>query len=506
MNLGTKYVVLRTHARINDLLSVEQMKNLADAPNVQEFLLRLKDTSYGEIQVEEDDKIALNLEKNFIKKFIERIEEIVKITPSKMGEFLHAYFDFRFEVLNLKRILRGKFTDSSSEEIVESLIPIDPYIIKDYGELISSNDLESLVRKLSGTSYESLIGKLDLYKEYDALWPLELELNYIYARNILRLTEKLSAKDRHIVNSLVKYETDVENVLIAIKRRGKEGINLDEIFPVTYGIDKADLKKIIEAENLSKAIDELKEPYNQVLAPIKTGDIALVRAMLRKGKYETATAARAGDQFGFNVILGLTFLPYFYILFLMNHSIESVYFDGKGKDYTEETLKLAKKRADELGIKNIIIASYTGYAGVLASEVFKGYNLVVSAGMMGFTEPNVHRMVDGNRDKMEANGAKVFYHLHAFGGLGRSVKQRFGPIQVDEIIASVLRVFSQGVKVCLEISCMACDAGLIKAGEPVVAIGGSGGGADSSIVLLPSNTHRFFDTKVLEVICKPRVG
>jgi len=190
----------------------------------------------------------------------------------------------------------------------------------------------------------------------------------------------------------------------------------------------------------------------------------------------------------------------------MSHRIESVYFDGKGKDYTEETLKLAKKRADELGIKDIIIASYTGYAGVLASEVFEGYNVVVSAGMMGFTEPNVHRMVDENKAKMEANGAQIFYHLHAFGGLGRAVKQRFGPIQVDEIIANVLRLFSQGVKVCLEISCMACDAGLIKAGEPVVAIGGSGGGADSAVVLSSSNTHRFFDTKVLEVICKPRVG
>lgn len=301
-------MVLRTHARINDLLSVEQMKHLADAPDVQEFLVRLKETSYGEIQVEEDAKIALNLEKKFIKKFTERIEEIVKITPSKMGEFLHAYFDFRFEVLNLKRILRGKFTESSSEEIAESLIPIDPYIIKDYGELIASNDLESLVRKLSGTSYESLIAKLDLYKEYDALWPLELELNYIYARNILKLTEKLPAKDRHIVNSLVKYETDVENVLIAIKRRGKKGVNLDEIFPVTYGIEIEDLQKVIEAESVSQAIDDLKEPYNKVLAPIKTGDIALVRAMLRKGKYEAATAARASDQYGFSVILA--FLVY----------------------------------------------------------------------------------------------------------------------------------------------------------------------------------------------------
>ena len=126
MNLGLEYVVLRTHAKINGLLSVEQMKQLADAPDVQEFLLRLKETSYGEINVEENDKIALNLEKNFIKKFTERIEEIVKMTPNKMGVFLHAYFDFRFEVLNLKRILRGKFTESSSEEITESLIPIDP--------------------------------------------------------------------------------------------------------------------------------------------------------------------------------------------------------------------------------------------------------------------------------------------------------------------------------------------------------------------------------------------
>jgi len=75
MNLGLEYVVLRTHARINDLLSVEQMKQLADAPDVQEFLLRLKETTYGEINVEENDKIALNLEKNFIKKFTERIGE-----------------------------------------------------------------------------------------------------------------------------------------------------------------------------------------------------------------------------------------------------------------------------------------------------------------------------------------------------------------------------------------------------------------------------------------------
>jgi vacuolar-type H+-ATPase subunit C/Vma6 len=301
-------VVLRTHARIADLLNKEQMRHLSEASDINEFLLRLKETPYGEIEVEQNDKIALNLEKVFIKKFTERIEEIVKITPASMGVFLHAYFDFRFEVLNLKRILRGKFTDSSVEEITDSLIPIDPYIVKDYTELITAENLEEAVKKLDGTSYQSLVDKLALYKQYDALWPLELELNYIYAKNILRLTEKLPQQDRHIVNSLVKYETDVENVLIAIKRRGKSEVDLDEIFPVTYGISKEDLRGVIEAESLTKAIDDLDEPYKSVLTPIKTGDIALVRAMLRKGKYDAATKARAGNQFGFNVILA--FLVY----------------------------------------------------------------------------------------------------------------------------------------------------------------------------------------------------
>ncbi len=188
----------------------------------------------------------------------------------------------------------------------------------------------------------------------------------------------------------------------------------------------------------------------------------------------------------------------------MSRESKTVYFDEPGKANTDETLRLAKERADELGIRNIVVASYTGYTGVKASEVFKGYNLVISAGVVGFREPNQHRMDPEARAKIEANEGKIFFSTHAFGTLGRAVNRRFNTIQVDEIIAHVLRRFSQGVKVGCEVSCMAADAGLIKTDEEAVAIGGSGGGSDTAIVLMPSNTHTFFDTKVLEIICKPR--
>ncbi|RLI36102.1 hypothetical protein DRO66_06255, partial [Candidatus Bathyarchaeota archaeon] len=78
-------------------------------------------------------------------------------------------------------------------------------------------------------------------------------------------------------------------------------------------------------------------------------------------------------------------------------------------------------------------------------------------------------------------------------------------IQVDEIIAHVLRLFGAGTKVACEIACMATDAGLLRTDEEVIGIGGTGGGADTAIVLKPSNTHTFFDTRIKEIICKPRL-
>jgi hypothetical protein len=51
---------------------------------------------------------------------------------------------------------------------------------------------------------------------------------------------------------------------------------------------------------------------------------------------------------------------------------------------------------------------------------------------------------------------------------------------------------------------MAADAGLVRTGEDVISLGGSGEGVDTALVVRPSNSSRFFDLKVREVICKPR--
>ncbi|MFA5363644.1 MAG: pyruvate kinase alpha/beta domain-containing protein [Candidatus Bathyarchaeia archaeon] len=183
----------------------------------------------------------------------------------------------------------------------------------------------------------------------------------------------------------------------------------------------------------------------------------------------------------------------------------TVYFEQTGPKNTSETLRLAKKRADELGIRSVVVASTSGETGVKASEVFKGYNLVVVSHVTGFTQPNVQQLLPKNREIIENRGANVLTAAHAFGTLGRAVANKFESIQLDGIVSGVLRLFGQGVKVGCEIACMASDAGLIRVGEDVVVVGGTGSSADTALVLVASNTHTFFDLKIREVICKPRL-
>jgi hypothetical protein len=84
------------------------------------------------------------------------------------------------------------------------------------------------------------------------------------------------------------------------------------------------------------------------------------------------------------------------------------------------------------------------------------------------------------------------------------MRKSFNMMGLGETIASVLRVFGQGMKVVCEIPLMAADAGVVRTDEEVIAVGGTGRGADTAVVLNPVNTTDFFNLKVKEILCKPR--
>lgn len=180
----------------------------------------------------------------------------------------------------------------------------------------------------------------------------------------------------------------------------------------------------------------------------------------------------------------------------------TVYFDKKGKENTEEVARLVADRAKELGVKYVVVASNTG--ATARHFQGKGLNVVCVTHQNGFHEPGKSEMEPEVRAELKQAGMEVLTTTHLFGNVERAVTQNQGGLYVGGIISAALRMFSQGTKVAVEVAVMALDAGMIPYGEAIIAVGGTGRGADTALVLVPSHSKTVFDTEVLEVICKPR--
>jgi uncharacterized protein len=186
--------------------------------------------------------------------------------------------------------------------------------------------------------------------------------------------------------------------------------------------------------------------------------------------------------------------------------IHCTYYEEAGPDNTERTLELALQRARELGVKHMVVATSTGAtaAKLVAKLGGQGPRVVAVTHSTGFAAPNTQELLPEHREAILRGGGDIVTCQHALGGVNRAVRRKLGTYQLDEIIAFTLRSFGQGMKVACEITVMAADAGMIPAGEEIVAIGGSGRGADTAAVILSANAQDFFDLRVLEILCKPR--
>jgi len=182
---------------------------------------------------------------------------------------------------------------------------------------------------------------------------------------------------------------------------------------------------------------------------------------------------------------------------------EILYYGSAGEINTEETLKAAKTRADELGLSNLVIASSRGGTGVKAVDVFKGFNIVVVPLVTGHRGPGKQELTMENREIIEENGGHVVIAAHALSGVNRAIRNKWGTIYPPEIMAQTLRLFGQGMKVVVEIAAMAADAGVIPVDEDVIVVAGSNRGADTAVVLRAANSHNIFDMVVREIIAKP---
>lgn len=180
----------------------------------------------------------------------------------------------------------------------------------------------------------------------------------------------------------------------------------------------------------------------------------------------------------------------------------AMYFGKAGPINSNNTVNIALEVAKARGIDNIVIASNTGETAMLLKDE-KHLNRVWVTLAYGYSEPGKNHFSEEMLLKAKDFGMRVLTTTHVLSGIERGISTSFGGIYPVEVMSNTLRMFGQGVKVCVEISTMALDAGLIPYNIPIIAIAGTDRGADTSIVITPAHANKIFDTRIHEILCKP---
>jgi hypothetical protein len=181
------------------------------------------------------------------------------------------------------------------------------------------------------------------------------------------------------------------------------------------------------------------------------------------------------------------------------------YFEKKGSVNTDRTLEIALACCEQKGIKKIVVASSTGKTALLLREKAKPSIEVIgvtySAGSKYREEVEEFNR---NRETMIKKSIQVVRGLHALSATERAFENKYksGLLPLN-IVADTLRMFSQGMKVCLEVVVMAAEAGFVTPDEEVVVVGGSGTGADTAVIMKPAYAASMFDTRFKAVLCMP---
>jgi hypothetical protein len=154
-----------------------------------------------------------------------------------------------------------------------------------------------------------------------------------------------------------------------------------------------------------------------------------------------------------------------------------IIFEKVSPENTSATVKIAADKAKELSA-DIILATNTGASAevVLESAAKAGYEgkIIAITQVYGMRTPGENVLSDEKRKSLTEAGVILVTAAHTLSGVERAVSGKFGGVYPVEIMAHTLRMISQGVKVCVEISAMAMDAGAVRGASPVIALGGSG--------------------------------
>ncbi len=270
------YANARVRAMTSRLLDEHVYKELLDAPDYNQALGVLESTEY-QVDIEQfilegarptimDRAFNRNLVRNFGK-----IKEFFEGKPEEMVQALLA----RWDLYNLKTILRGMRALVPKAEIVRNLVPVGSLDLVVMEEIVSQPDLRAAIdaivifgREWSINYGQALSAHLGEYLREHDLAILDLALDKYHYEHVIELL-KGGGANADLVREVVEMEIDAINIVTLMRICGVElqGAKAEDYFLPGGTLSQRDFEKILalgQPDQVSNAM-LAKMPYKAPL-------------------------------------------------------------------------------------------------------------------------------------------------------------------------------------------------------------------------------------------------
>jgi V/A-type H+/Na+-transporting ATPase subunit C len=262
------------HARIrvmfSTLLTPQELDNLCESADIPALVGLLEATPYGPYLsgLGEADRTPKRLVYQIKGKIIKAYESIIRSTTTHTHSLLLHLFR-RYEVDNLKAVLRSIVTGASWDRVQYVLFPLGPLESLPLRSLAESGSVEAAVALLHGTPYfDTLNYAMSRYTAEQSLFPLEVALDLNYWRNLWREVNKLRGLDHEKALRIIGMLMDMNNLMWAVRYRVFHNLSEEEIInytlPFSYHVRDQDIRAIAAGADITQVVRRIYPDMTRV--------------------------------------------------------------------------------------------------------------------------------------------------------------------------------------------------------------------------------------------------
>jgi V/A-type H+-transporting ATPase subunit C len=269
------YANARIKAMKSRLLQQNVLESLINKPDLPSLITELEKTPYktelekASIQYSDITMVEVALRRDMVLAFRKILgfmkgDEEEETEKSRLPLILH-----RWDIHNIKTILRGRKISAPSEEILSCLIPAGELDEAALIELTRQPDVKAVIDLLAtwGIEYaKPLTRNFKKYSEQRDMAILEYALDKFYLENTLTTVKRGETDDDRIIKDFIITEIDVTNIKTVLKMiRDRMDVGEAEKFLITgsVGIGIEKLLTMVRTGTIEGAIKLLNgTPYS----------------------------------------------------------------------------------------------------------------------------------------------------------------------------------------------------------------------------------------------------